>query len=139
MPAPTITPDQIVQGAAAALADVALLERLTDGTCFETRAFITGVLLTAAENTRGLPVHTPLAALLAQARLDLPTKVEARARPTVWLATASRKSDDTQVVLPRAWATREAGVAWRERGGEALDALGMQVGFINVPVLGEEP
>lgn len=140
MPVPAITPDEIVRGATAALKDVAKLEAMTGGACFDTRAFLVGVLLTACENTRGLPVHTPLAKLLAEARADLPTNVEPRTLPAVWLATCEGEGCGVPpVLLKRAWASEKDALAWRDRHSEVLTALGC-VTFVPtlVPVLGKE-
>jgi hypothetical protein len=140
MPVPAITPDEIVRGATAALKDVAKLEAMTGGACFDTRAFLSGVLLTAAENVRGTPAHTPIAKLLAEVRMDLPTNMEPRTLPAVWLATCEEERvGGATVVLKRAWPSERAALAWRDRNAEALSALGFMTFVpILVPVVGKE-
>jgi hypothetical protein len=125
MPVPNITPDEIARGAAAALRDVARLEAITNQACFDTRAFLSGVLLTAAENVRGTPAHATFAKLLAQVRCDLPTPLDTAVLPAVWLATCEEERvGGALVVLRRAWPSETAARAWGDHNAEVLAGLG---------------
>lgn len=137
-PKPPISLETITRGITDAISDIALLEAMTGGVCFNTRAFLADVLLAVCRDTA---VHATVTSLAEQVRsYSPPSAVEPRTLPAVWLATCEAlKVDGSVVVLTHAWASEAAALAWRDRHSEALSALGFTAFTpVLVPVAGAD-